>query len=85
MLGVPVAVPAVRETALAGAAILGACGLGVYGGLREAIEAMVRIDHRLQPDARHSATYDELFAVYAGLWPAIRPYAHRLGSLPAAR
>ena len=73
MLGIPVAIPAVRETALAGAAILGARGLGLYGGLREAIEAMVRIDHRLQPDDRHRATYDALFDVYVGLWPAIRP------------
>jgi xylulokinase len=84
VLGIPVAIPAVRETALAGAAILGARGLGLYDGLREAIEAMVRIDHRLQPDDRHRATYDALFDVYVGLWPAIRPYAHLLGDLPPA-
>ncbi len=82
VLGVPVAIPAVRDTAVAGAAILGASGLGLYPGLREAIEGMVRIDHRLQPDARHRATYDALFDVYAELWPAIRPLVHRLNHLP---
>jgi sugar (pentulose or hexulose) kinase len=84
VLGVPVAVPAARETAVVGAAILGATAVGWHADAIEAIGSMVRIDHRLEPDPRHRATYDALFEAYVGLWPAIAATAHRLGELPGS-
>ncbi len=82
VLGVEVAVPEVRETALEGAAILAATAIGEHAGYREAIGAMVRIDRRLSPNQANRATYDALFEVYVGLWPAIEPLVHRLHELP---
>jgi xylulokinase len=82
VLGVPVGVPAIRETALAGAAVLAATGTGLVPDLRAAIDSMVRIDHRLAPNPGHRAVYDALFQTYVDLWPALAPTAHALGSLP---
>jgi xylulokinase len=84
VLGVPVAVPAALETAVVGAAILGATAMGWHTDTVGAIEAMVRIDHRLEPDPRRRATYNALFETYVALWPAIAPTVHRLGELPAS-
>ena len=84
VLGLPVAVPAARETAVHGAAIIGATAVGWHRDIRAAIEAMVRIDHRLEPDPNLAARYDALFEAYAGLWPAIAPTIRRLRELPPA-
>jgi xylulokinase len=81
VLQVPVAVPAVREAAVLGAAILSSIGLGWHADTLAAIRAMTRVDHRLEPDSTLRATYDELFAVYTQLWPAIAPTVHRLGAV----
>ncbi len=78
VLGLPVAVPAVRETAVLGAAILGAVGVGQSTDARDAIERMVRIDHRLAADPHVAPTYDALFGIYVDLWPALAPSMHAL-------
>lgn len=85
VLGVPVAVPAARETAVLGAGILAAVAIGWHADPRAAIRAMVRIDHRLEPDSRTRATYDALFEAYRDLWPAVASVAHRLHDLPTPR
>jgi sugar (pentulose or hexulose) kinase len=82
VLGVPVAVPAVRETAVVGAAILGATAVGWHADVRAAIGSMVRIDHRLDPDPALAARYSALYDAYVGLWPAIAPTVRRLRELP---
>ena len=85
VLQVPVAVPAVLEAAVLGAAILASVGLGRQPDTVTAIRALTRVDHRLEPDPRARAVYDELFATYVELWPAIAPIVHRLGApSPAA-
>jgi sugar (pentulose or hexulose) kinase len=84
VLGVPVAVPVMRETAVLGAAILGATAVGWHADVRAAIGAMVRIDHRIEPDARLAARYDALYEAYVELWPAIAPTVRRLRELPPA-
>jgi xylulokinase len=84
VLGVPVAVPAMRETAVLGAAILGATAVGWHADVRAAIRAMVRIDHRIEPDAALAARYDALYDAYVRLWPAIAPTVRRLRQLPPA-
>jgi xylulokinase len=84
-LQVPVAVPAVREAAVLGAAILASVGLGWQSDTLASIRAMTRIDHRLEPNTALRATYDELFAAYVELWPALAPAVHRLGALRPPR
>ena len=84
VLGIPVAVPAERETAVLGAAILGATAVGWHADVRAAIGAMVRIDHRIEPDPALAARYDALYEAYVELWPAIAPTVRHLRELPPA-
>jgi xylulokinase len=72
VLNRPVLVPEVIEAAVVGAAILAAVGLGAYSGREEAVSAMVRVAHRFEPDAERAAVYNELYAVYRRLYPALR-------------
>jgi xylulokinase len=83
VLAVPVDVPLVRETAVLGAAILAATEIGWQRDTLSAIDAMVRIDHRLEPNLACGPIYNELFAAYTAAWPAIAPVVHRLHDLPA--
>jgi xylulokinase len=78
VLGVPVVVPAERETALVGAAVLASTALDWHADAASAIRAMVRTDHRIEPDPVSRGAYDEAFAAYKALWPAIAPVSHRL-------
>lgn len=77
VLGVPVAVPVVGETAVMGAAVLAARGVGLFASLEEAVAAMPGVARRLDPDPAAVARYDEVFAVYRSLYPALRPVFHR--------
>ncbi len=79
----PVLVPEAIEGPVVGAAILGAIGLGVYPGRQEAVAAMVRIAQRFEPDAAVARMYDEMFASYQQLYPALREVSWRLHDLPS--
>ena len=79
--GLPVAVPRVPETALLGAAITAARGIAVYPDLEAATRGMVAIERRLQPDPAARTVYDEVYAIYVGLYPALASTFHRLGTL----
>jgi xylulokinase len=88
ILGVPVDVPVLADTAAVGAAILAAVGTGVHADARSAIRAMVRVAERAQPDVASRGRYDQLYAVYRELYPATADLQHRLadlGSRPEGR
>jgi xylulokinase len=76
VLGVPVAIPAIGETAVLGAAILAAVGVGALPSLEAGVAAMTSVVRRLEPDPDVHARYDELFEVYRDLYPALRPLFH---------
>lgn len=78
-LGVPVAIPALGESAVTGAAILAAAGVGAVSSLEAGVRAMTSVAARLEPDPVAHARYASLYAVYADLWPAIAPTVHTLG------
>jgi len=80
----PVLVPEVVEAAVVGAGILAAVGLGAYATRDEAVAAMVRVVHRFEPDARRAALYDELYAGYRRIYPALRETSWLLHELPSA-
>ncbi len=73
VLGVPVAIPTVGETAVVGAAILAAVGVGAVPSLEVAVTAMTSVQRRLEPDPGVRDAYDEAFATYKALYPALRP------------
>jgi sugar (pentulose or hexulose) kinase len=77
VLGVPVAIPIVGETAVLGAAILAAAGVGAVEGLEAGIGAMTAVARRVAPDPVAHARYDEAFELYRSLYPALRPVFHR--------
>jgi len=71
--GFRVAVPAVLETAVVGAAALGATGVGAYPDLPAAIRGMTRVAHRLEPRPEYRDLYDAAYHAYVRLHPAIAP------------
>lgn len=80
VLGVPVAVPRVREAALLGAAILASAGAGLLPDITEGTNQMVRIDTVLEPQQARHQQYSELFGVYKRLYPDLRSAFHQLGA-----
>jgi xylulokinase len=78
VLGVPVAVPRVREAALMGAAVLAGVGAGLLPDITEGANQMVRIDEILEPIPAHHRLYTELFGVYKRLYPDLRSAFHQL-------
>lgn len=72
VLGVPALVPAVGETAVAGAAILAAAGVGAVPDLAAGVAAMTRVARRLEPDPAARRAYDAGYAQYLALHPALR-------------
>jgi xylulokinase len=81
--GFTAAVPAVLETAVLGSAILGAHAIGAYPHLPAAIDAMTRVDHRLEPDPANADVYDRLFEAYVALYPATAPVLRPLSGVVA--
>jgi xylulokinase len=72
VLGVPVIVPAVGETAVVGAAILAAAGVGAVPELAAAVATMTGTARRLEPDPATREVYDAGFARYRALHPALK-------------
>jgi xylulokinase len=72
VLGVPVAIPVVGETAVLGAAILAAAGSGAAADLDAAVAAMTAVARRVVPDPAARAPYDAGYPVYLALYPALR-------------
>jgi xylulokinase len=81
VLDVEVAVPAVTEASLIGAAILAAAGAGAYPDPRAGIDAMVHVAERIAPDPAAVAAYDRAFAVYEELHARLAPANEALGAL----
>lgn len=71
VLGMPLEIPAVDEGPAYGAALLAAVGAGAFPGVAEAARACVRVKSTVEPNAAHRACYDEGYAVYRRLYPAL--------------
>ena len=59
------------------AAILAAAGTGGHPDLEAAVEAMTAVERKIEPDPADRERYDEAFAVYRSLYPALAPVFHR--------
>jgi len=72
VLGVPTIVPVVGETAVLGAAILAATGVGAVPDLAAGVASLTGIARTLEPDPTVRETYDGAFLRYRALHPALR-------------
>jgi xylulokinase len=76
--GRPIRRPVVDEGPAYGAALLGGVAAGVFGDVHEAT-ARVRLRAEItEPDGERARRYDELYATYAELYPALRDAMHTL-------
>jgi len=78
--GLPVVVTANPDATPLGAAMLAAIGTG-GGTVDDLVGDWVQRSAGYVPDPDTRATYDRLYAVYAGLYPALAPSMHALADL----
>jgi len=68
--GIPVVLPAIREAASWGAAILAGVGAGIFPDAAAAVSS-TGPERRLEPDGAHRERYAELFGRYKTLCPQV--------------
>jgi xylulokinase len=73
VLGVPLELMAVEEGSAYGAALLAGVASGIFADVREAVDAWVRPRAHVEPAARWQAAYEERYARFRALYPALRP------------
>ena len=64
-----------------GDAIVAAAGAGIYASVEDAVAHMVTQGATYHPRPEHAALYDELYAIFRDLYPALRPDFHRLAAV----
>ncbi|MBA3383657.1 MAG: xylulokinase, partial [Actinobacteria bacterium] len=73
VLGIPLERTAVEEGAAYGAALLAGVRAGLYADVHEAVERAVHVRDVVEPDVRWRDAYEEGYARYKLLYPALRP------------
>ena len=71
VLGLPVRVPAVKESTALGAALYAGIGAGLYRDLAEVAESLLRIERTFEPVMDACRSYDERYAAWRELYPRI--------------
>lgn len=71
-LGLTLETVATEKGPAYGAALLAMTGCGEYNSLKAACDACVKVTGEIPPDDELRARYDELYKIYAGLYPALR-------------
>jgi xylulokinase len=69
----PVVTINIAEGPAFGAAILAGVGTGVYESCESATDALVRKTTEALPNPKNVAVYNEYFALYRTLYPALKP------------
>jgi xylulokinase len=71
VLGLPLERTESEEGSAFGAALLAGVRAGVFADVHEAVARCVRVRDRIEPDAEWTAAYEEGYARYRGLYPAL--------------
>jgi xylulokinase len=79
-----ISLPSAAAGAAMGDAVVAAAGAGLYSSVEEAVAHMVAPGPQYQPRPEYAALYDELYAVYRGLYPALRGEFGRLAAVREA-
>ena len=72
VLGLPLQRPVVEEGAACGAALLAGVASGVFGDVREAVDACVKVRDEIEPDPEWARHYAEGYERFRALYPALR-------------
>ena len=72
--GIPILRLNQADVCALGAAVIAACGAGIYGSYTDAAKAMVHMETVYQPIAEESAYYQEKFQNYARMWEHMQAY-----------
>jgi xylulokinase len=68
------------EGAAYGAALLAGVGTGAWADVDSACQATVRLTGSTSPRPDKAARYEQIYAIYRDLYPALKDISHRLGS-----
>jgi xylulokinase len=74
----------VVQSGALGAALLAGKGAGVFEDLREAAARAVHVEATFRPRATEAAVYEDLYGIYRGLYPALKPSFQQLSVHRAA-
>jgi xylulokinase len=78
VLNIPVVTTGTSEATALGAAICAAKGGGIYKDFNEAVDNMVKINKRFEPDKKNSGLYDELYNdVYRNIYDRLSDLMHK--------
>jgi xylulokinase len=77
VLGVPLELTEVEEGSAFGAALLAGVSNGVFASAGEAVAGCVRVHDRIEPNAAWAGVYDEGYARYRALYPAVKSLEER--------
>jgi xylulokinase len=77
VLGVPLELTEVGEGSAYGAALLAGVSNGIFASAEEAVAACVRVRDRIEPNEAWSGAYDEGYARYRALYPAVKSLEER--------
>ena len=72
MLGIPIELTAVEEGSAFGAALLGGVAGGLFADVQEAVTRCVRVQATIEPDPAWQAVYDDTYARFRALYPALQ-------------
>jgi xylulokinase len=73
VLGLPLERTVAEEGAAFGAALLGGVAAGVFRDVGEAVAACVRVRDRIEPDPAWRDAYEQGYARFRSLYPALQP------------
>lgn len=80
--GKPVVLCENIDAPLLGCAILASVGAGVHETVEDAVNAMVRVSRRVEPETKAAESYDKIYnEVYSKLSSSVKPIAHALAKL----
>ncbi len=72
VLNLPLERTAVEEGSAYGAALLAGVAEGAFADAREAVDACVRVHETIEPNAAWASSYEEGYARFRALYPAVR-------------
>jgi len=79
VLGLPIELTAVEEGSAYGAALLGGVAGGVFADVPEAVARCVRVSTTIDPDPAWQATYEDTYARFRALYPALDTVKEQTG------